>query len=215
MDGAIGPTGPAGAGLVDDLTRIVGTSWRHNATNVTIQNVIEVDRLPNANQEVRFGFVVAFGTTLTNDPNTLRQVRFGPGLIDDNTFEMFFLEQFTPATQPPLTSEFYAKIPRRLGDRLLNDLIPVNITRLDANGAVLAATELPTSATGIANCNGAAIVWTRDLFALLRGRRVFVQLRGDFVLDQTRRSVDGDFLLGTLPSGDRVPGGTFWSWVRL
>ena len=91
----------------------------------------------------------------------------------------------------------------------------MNITRLDANGAVLSATELATSATGVANCNGAAVVWTRDLSALLRGRHVFAQLRGDFVLDQTRRGVDGDFLLGTLPSGDQISGGTFWSWVRL
>ena len=33
--------------------------------------------------------------------------------------------------------------------------------------------------------------------------------------DETRRAVDGNFLLGTLPTGDQVPGGTFMSWLRL
>jgi hypothetical protein len=183
-----------------------------------VQNVIEVTR-PNAPADApRFGFVVAFGTKLTDDVGTLRKVRFGPGSIDDNTFEMFFLERFAQAGPNPMISEFYAKVPRIIRDKVVSDLIPVEIDRIDSTGAVLAATEIPTSATGVVNATGAAVVWTRDLFAILRElrTRVFVQLRGDFVFDpSTRRPVDAEHLLGTLPTGDQVPGGTFWSWVRL
>ncbi len=42
-----------------------------------------------------------------------------------------------------------------------------------------------------------------------------VILKCDFLLDNDGRSVDGDFLGGTLPSGDGVPGGDFESWFVL
>ena len=124
LPGAPGPTGPTGAaapGFGEDLTRIVGTSWRHNASNVGLGEVIEVTR-PNAPADApRFGFVVAFGTKLTDDVNTLRKVRFGPGTIDDNTFEMFYLERFAQAPPGLLVSEFYAKVPRIVRERVMSD----------------------------------------------------------------------------------------------
>lgn len=39
-----------------------------------------------------------------------------------------------------------------------------------------------------------------------------VVIRGDFVADETGRALDTDFLLGKLPTGDNIPGGTFESW---
>jgi len=41
-------------------------------------------------------------------------------------------------------------------------------------------------------------------------------LKTDFMFDieDDKRPIDGNFLLGRLPTGDQVPGGAFWSWVR-
>jgi hypothetical protein len=63
--------------------------------------------------------------------------------------------------------------------------------------------------------NGAAIALNRELFVVLKGLRLQIQIKGDFIEDETQRGVDANFIFGTLPTGDRVPGGTFWSWVRL
>jgi hypothetical protein len=45
---------------------------------------------------------------------------------------------------------------------------------------------------------------------------IHVTLKCDFVLDCNNLAVDGDFLGGSLPTGDGVEGGTFesWFWVR-
>lgn len=200
--GATGPTGPQGAGLPDDLTRIVGMSWKHGAPQLRSNDLIAVTRLtPGA---ARSAFVVAFGTK--PDGGALRKVRFGPNSIDDNTFEMFFLQQFAGV----IPTQFWAKVTGRMAE-----LIPVNIDSIDPGGAVLAATELAVGPNGVASANGAAIVLNRELFVALRGLRLQIQIKGDFIEDETRRGVDGNFILGTLPTGDRVPGGTFWSWVQL
>jgi hypothetical protein len=199
--------------LPQDLARIVGTSWRHNAANVSASEVITVDRPTQPGNAPRFGFVVAFGQRPTNNPAELRLVTFGPGTIDDNTFELFFIEQFPPGAIP---SEVYAKVPRGIQNRPFTEVIPVNITGIDTSGAVLSAIEVPVAPGASVDVNGAAIVVARDFFEALQQRRVFIQLRGDFVPDvQTRLPVDADHLLGRLPTGDRVPGGTFWSWVQL
>ena len=200
VDGATGPTGPVGptgpaGGLADDLTRIVGLSWKHNATGVNAGSLVTVNRLATGSSATA-GFVVAFGT----DVNALRKVRFGPGTIDDNTFEMFFLENFNGV----VPTDFWAKVPRRM-----TELIPVSIDGIDASGTIQKASELPVSATGVASCTGAAVVWNSEAFGALKGRRLMIEIKGDFI------GVDGNFILGRLPTGDQVPGGTFWSWVRL
>jgi hypothetical protein len=43
---------------------------------------------------------------------------------------------------------------------------------------------------------------------------IHVTLKCDFILDCRRNPVDGDHLGGRLPTGNRVPGGTFESWFR-
>lgn len=40
-------------------------------------------------------------------------------------------------------------------------------------------------------------------------------LRGDFILDETGRALDGNFLGADLPSGDAVEGGTFETWFSI
>jgi hypothetical protein len=216
--GAAGPTGPTGAtgadgpGLPKDLTKIVGLSWQHNAINVTPLDLLGVKRLDSTNPR-QTGFVVAFGKDVTDIPSALTRVRFGPGTIDDTTFELLFVDM-NPNTSPP--SEFYARVPRMINaDVRFSELIPVDIQRLDTTGLVTGAAEVSTSATGVVLANGAAIVVDQQLFSMLKGRRLFVRLQTDYVVDDTKRSLDGDFVGGVLPTGNQIPGGTFFSWVRL
>lgn len=42
-----------------------------------------------------------------------------------------------------------------------------------------------------------------------------VMVKCDFLLDGKKRAVDGNYLGGTLPTGDGVPGGEFESWFSL
>jgi hypothetical protein len=44
---------------------------------------------------------------------------------------------------------------------------------------------------------------------------LFVVLRCDVITDLHGVAVDGNFLGGSLPTGDRVPGGTFESWIQV
>jgi hypothetical protein len=200
----------AGAALPRDLTRVVGLSWKHNAVSVTRTNLATVKRL-NPTSPLQTGFVVAFGLKLTNSPANLRKVRFGSGSIDESTFELYFIESFT-AGNPP--SEFYARVPRIVATKPFSELIPVDIQRIDATGLVTAANELATTPTGVL-ANGAAIVVDPSFFDLFKQRQVFVQLRTGFMADSTKRAVDGNFALATLPTGDQIQGGDFLSWVRL
>jgi len=181
-------------------------SWNHGATGVRRTDLVTIDRGTTSPNVV--GFVVAFGVKRTNNPADLQKVIFGPNTIDDNTFEMFVLEPITGGT-PGV--EIWAKVPKRL-----TDLIPVRIDGLSGD-LVTKASEMKLAADGTAVCTGAAVMWSPELFGTLKGRRLLIQIKGDFIPEagDKPRAVDANFLLGTLPTGDRVPGGTFWSWVTL
>jgi hypothetical protein len=54
------------------------------------------------------------------------------------------------------------------------------------------------------------------------GGDIFVQLRGDFVIDTDKRAIDAEFVRAQLPTGDRpagakpgIQGGTFESWFTV
>jgi len=137
---------------------------------------------------------------------------FGSGTIDDNTFQIFFLEQ----TRGTLWSQvpFWAKLPVRDGDVPVSALIPVRVDDIDASGRIRKATGLPQSTSGVTTCTGAAVVLDPQQIGRLKGRRLMIELKCDFMIDtEGRFPIDGNFLLGNLPTGDAVPGGTFWSWV--
>jgi hypothetical protein len=172
----------------------------------------DVPVVPRQSSRNVAGFIVAFGDRRTSNPGDLRLVTFGPNMIDDNTFEMFFLTQL-PTTGVP--TEFWARIPR---DSV--DIIPLKIDALTATGRVTAASEIPVSPGTIVDCNGVGFMWDPELFGMLKGRRIMMQLKGDFIFDAIPgikpRAVDANFLLApTLPTGDMVAGGTFWSWFTL
>jgi hypothetical protein len=52
-------------------------------------------------------------------------------------------------------------------------------------------------------------------FRAYRDHIIHVTLKCDFIVDCWRQPVDGNHLAGRLPTGDRVPGGTFESWFRI
>jgi hypothetical protein len=62
---------------------------------------------------------------------------------------------------------------------------------------------------------GAALVRGIRLMpaSLVSGARVRVVLRCDFVLDQSGKAVDGNFIAAKLPTGDGIEGGLFESWL--
>jgi hypothetical protein len=47
--------------------------------------------------------------------------------------------------------------------------------------------------------------------------RLFVRLRGDWVVDNEKppRAIDAEFVRASLPTGDRIQGGTFESWFTV
>jgi len=47
------------------------------------------------------------------------------------------------------------------------------------------------------------------------GLRFYIQLKGDFVLDEKDNPLDGNHLKGTLPTGNSCPGGVFESWMDI
>lgn len=42
-----------------------------------------------------------------------------------------------------------------------------------------------------------------------------IVIKGDFIVDEVGRSLDGNFLRGQVPTGDRIEGGTFESWFTV
>jgi len=175
----------------------------------------QVKRLDPQNP-LNCGFIVAFGKKMTNDPNTLSEVIFGSGQIDDNTFQVFLLS--TTNHNIFRSIEYWAKFPKvdQAVGVPLSELIPVRIDALTASGRVVAATELPPDTSGLTKCNGAGVVFNPGVIDRLKGQRLQIELKTDFMFDleDDKRPIDGNFLLGRLPTGDQVPGGAFWSWVR-
>ena len=122
---------------------------------------------------------------------------------------MFVLEPIAGST-PGL--EVWAKVPKEM-----TEVIPLKIDALTPAGRVLAATEIVIPPGTSTPCTGAGVMWNRELFGILKGRRLMIMIKGDFIPEavDNGRAVDGNFLRGTLPTGDQVAGGTFWSWLTL
>jgi hypothetical protein len=211
--GAAGAQGPPGQGLNPNLTKIIAISWTHNA----LSPLVNVKRLATPGNLT--GLIVAFGPK----SGALGQVFFGPGSLDDHSFEIFVLQPSTGTAAIP--GESYVRIPRlRTGAPTpVTELIPVNIT-LDATGQKIQdATEIARTAAQTVTANGAAIVFDPNLAGALKGLEVYVHVRGDLVSDSSGRALDADLFArpgpaggsAGLPTGDGVEGGTFWSWFHL
>jgi hypothetical protein len=101
--------------------------------------------------------------------------------------------------------------------------------RCALTGRIEAVTNLQKNAGGVivaattqVNPTPRAVVFIPNPSAVLNqvmnsGGEFWVLLRCEFVLDDgnPRRAVDGEFIRGELPTGDRLQGGLFESWFRV
>jgi len=209
----VGPTGPAGPGseFPSDLTRIVALSWAHNEGSSLGGALIR-----RTNGQVVPGLAVAFGLSAATEgdgkPTDLRSIVFGSGSLDEFTFEAFILE--------PMVSNFgtrvYSRLPTFKTDERGAQIIPVRITRI-VGERVAEAEEVPMPAAGgLVQADGAAMIFPSDVRADLNGLMLFIQLRCDLIRDAFYKlAVDGDFLSALTPTGNGIPGGTFWSWFTV
>lgn len=88
----------------------------------------------------------------------------------------------------------------------------------DANGQITTATlsDQPF-AKGVA-----FMFFETDIEMVTQSDEVWVQLRGDFILDKNEKAIDGEFIRATTPTGDRskgstggIQGGLFESWFEF
>jgi hypothetical protein len=179
----------------------VALSWRHDLPG----GLAVVRRL---NQQTAQGIVVAFGRSA--DPGDLERIRFEPGSLDADSFQVFYLENF----QGAVPGQFFV----RIAVRAPIELIPVDFAGGDLQGELIrGAREV---AAGVSQ--GAALILSSDNIGRLRDQQLYVEVKGDLVREErpspefpNGRPIDGNFLAGQLPTGDLVPGGTFWSWFTL
>jgi hypothetical protein len=199
--GPQGETGPAGPAyeFPKDLTKIVALSWKHNTPSLI--DTLVIKRLGSAPEAI-VGLAVAFGNSIDD----LREIRFGSKSLDGHTFEAFVLESNFNSI---FNTSVYARLPLPLNDKAPIEIIPIRVTRLNGN-LIEQAEEVDLS---LERPNGAAMIFPGEDAKKFEGVEMFVQLRCDFVLDVHKKlPVDGDFLRGELPTGNQIPGGTFWSW---
>jgi hypothetical protein len=177
----------------------VGLSWTHNAPSRI--DTLVITRLGSAPEPV-VGLAVAFGETINN----LRDINFGSGSLDGHTFEAFILENLPNSI---FNTSVYARLPLPLRFEAPIEIIPIRVTKF--TGALIReAIEVDLSKE---NPNGAAMVFAREGMNKFDNVELFVQVRCDLVTDfEKNQAVDGDFLRGQLPTGNQIPGGTFWSW---
>lgn len=193
----MGPQGPAGEGLEADLVRINALSWRHNTHGNKIAQILDGD----TGQQIGVGFVIGF--TREVDANTVDA---------GHVFQILIRENEDAGDR----SGRICRCP------IAGRVVPVkpDILAADPNFIVSATTVPGPDARGVAFIpdEGTAVG-----FPVARGDidELWVKLRCDFVVDYTpeRRAVDGEFVRGELPTGDRprgskngVQGGLFESW---
>lgn len=193
QNGTNGQNGRDGEGLTEDLTHITNISWLHDRDSYGGFDDFET-RLREVGIVLLFDRPVAVATVLGN-PDNRRQSR---------VFELL------------------GRIPAMGGlvEVITLGLIcePCQVTSLDGDGRIVGADPLPLD-TDFAR---AIRLRLREAIPrdpnLLRPASYRVVFRADFVRDRAGFAVDGNHLLGavpTRPSGDRLQGGTFESWFDI
>jgi hypothetical protein len=206
----IGTPGKDGAGLEDKLTRIIELSWHHAGS----PRPLAIIQRPH---EERRGLVVKFSN----------KVQYKT-VIGDHVFQV-------------LIDEHDNETSKRLGLRcrcpLIGEVIPVVVTG-ESGGIITSAKEVdpPDDTDAVAfllpkGFPGNLGELPQALRQLLQRENpeLLVVLRCDFVLDTGNaaagvpaRAIDGEFVRGQLPTGDRpagstfgIQGGTFESWFQI
>jgi len=183
--------GQRGEGLEKGLTRIVALSWKHGHPAPLLN-------ISLGNNKIEKGLVVAFGKKVLNDDG---KAIVQQGSIDENSFQLFIEVE---------SRGFYS----------YQGLLPSKVIPVALNGSI----GLVTGARQIRDtaASGAAfLIFDKRLFSFMLGRKVLIVIKGNFVLDETRkRVIDAEHLRGSLPTGDReaesmfgIQGGRFESWI--
>jgi DNA-binding beta-propeller fold protein YncE len=195
-DGAPGLPGAPGAPgqeLETGLTRIIALSWKHGAQNVPLMNIADsVDKKTPGGR----GLVIAFSNKV--------QVLSGPSVIDaEHVFQVLTVD--TAAGNVDSGFVCYCPIAGRV--------IPVDPKA--SGGVVTSAVASDTSSGGVAQ----GVAFIIDIIGLIQrqildaGGKLWIRLRGDFVLDTgdpanhvPPRAIDAEFLRADLDAGGAHPG---------
>ncbi|MCG2582675.1 MAG: hypothetical protein KA296_17535 [Marinobacter sp.] len=89
------------------------------------------------------------------------------------------------------------------------EVAALSAIEFDADNVIVAAVQSAISTEPVEG------ITLRSTLGPLADGLYRIRFNGDFVSDEQGFAVDGDHLLGRLPSGDGVPGGAFESWVRV
>ena len=190
--------------LEPKLMRIIGLSWVHGRVAPFSEKLVSVEGLDGP------GIVIAFG----GREEELAEVLVGPGSLDHNTFQVF-----VETTDPKLgLVQRLRVVPQRI-DAVVPKLAGTLITAVDqVLGPAPGPGKRPIPAPG------AAFMISRQQLDTIfsQATALIVVLRGDHVLDLEERAIDGEFLRGKLPTGDRplgsefgLQGGRFYSWMEF
>jgi hypothetical protein len=199
--GPIGPTGPTGPSAIETgLTKIIALSWTHGQKTT----LLSVGR--NSAAASTKGLVVAFGTDL----GKLAAVQVGANSANDLTCEVFQLADVVAHLPGGSVGQAYTRI-KKTGDPPNVEVIPVTVSLATNKRLVKSAKETAVPA----DTNGVAFMFSNAEAEGLTGRKVFIGLRCDQVLGKDDRAVDGDFIASTLPTGNGIAGGGFWSWTTI
>ena len=190
--GVTGPTGPQGVtgiGLVvPNLTKVEWTNWLHD------QSMLISDFYTNYSE----GLTVRFSES---------------GVTAHGTGRAWFLFEIEVPLVPP------RNVPHMYeATSFVLRVFPARVTLAEVQRDILHKGPLThTEATFLPDFvglqNSLDAIWleaNKPTDVLCR-----VIVKCDFIEDLSHKPVDGDFLLGKLPSGDAVPGGDFESWFLI
>jgi hypothetical protein len=196
--GEPGEQGPAGEGLELDLTRITGLSWTHGGKE-TLDLTYHENPEDMTIEQTKKGLVVAFGK---DSPGRGGQIM--KDTLNEDTFQVFCENRLTQvAHYKRIRPEGYNIVPVSSGDQTLKTI-----------------TRVTTGARG--GLKAAAFFFSESAFNMIRGKRLLIVLKGDFILDARGHAIDAHFIAGKTPTGQLpgspaygIQGGTFESWANV
>jgi hypothetical protein len=189
--GPTGPTGPPGTGF-EDLTQICFISWVHNGP--TPSNRLEIE---HSQIDAPFALLIAFNKPVRSED------------LNEMTVQLLTrADRSLPANGLELRCDCV----------VAGQIFPARLALEDTGEGlcrVRGIEEILKEGTAGAEVNG--VVLTSGVHpAELVERRFSVVVKGDFIQDiKQGLSLDADHLapwLPLVPTGDRLPGGTFESW---
>jgi hypothetical protein len=200
--GPAGPKGDPGEGLEKDLTRLVDLTWKHDQGG---NMLLPVTLLGGARE--LFGIAVRFSAPV-------RMLDHGPQFFTPHAFTVRLAPDRLPQATDPNA---------RLAGLL--QLGPM-LCHCEAIGVVVPAKLVPGPAIDEIPGNQSdvwAFVFSRQAADQARKMgHAWVQLRGDFFIDEKERAADVEHARAELPTGDRpkasafgIQGGLFESWFWL